>query len=471
MLSLDYKNIFILTPLISTTEQILIHYKNYYSKYKDINYITVNCNAERDINNIKFNDNKNIIASTYDSSDIIIKLLSKIKIEETLIIIDEFHNLSQNMIVNKKNNMNKILVSNNKILFISATSLETENYKEIFGETKYELEWKSAIENKYICDYNFYYPNNDKIITKINDLKIDKNLIEKNLIEKTILINKSYFLLESIKLTGIKKCIVYLKTINECEQFIKILKTINIYFELNLKIYEINSNTIKKKRTEFLNKFKNHNTCINILCNVHVLDEGIDIPECDSIYLTHPNNNPINIIQRISRANRLDTQNKDKIAKIFIWSKDDIKLENIMKNINKTIEIKYGNEYNEFINKNNKINTKNIIIQKYIKNNVLDDIIKQLNITNYIIDNNNKIWFNAKNILNILEYRDSKKSLKIFINKNDKLQFKDIILLYKIKYHPQTTFINEHGLYNLLLKSKMEKAKDISKIITTSLLC
>ena len=102
---------------------------------------------------------------------------------------------------------------------------------------------------------------------------------------------------------------------------------------------------------------------------------------------------------------------------------------------------------------------------------MLDDIIKQLNITNYIIDNNNKIWFNAKNILNILEYRDSKKSLKQFINKNDKLQFKDIILLYKIKYHPQTTFINEHGLYNLLLKSKMEKAKDISKIITTSLLC
>jgi len=105
LLSLDYKNIFILTPLISTTEQILIHYKNYYSKYVNTNYISVNRNGERDINNIKLNDNKNIIASTYDSSDVIWKLLKTTNIDDNLIIVDEFHNLSQDMIINKKNNM------------------------------------------------------------------------------------------------------------------------------------------------------------------------------------------------------------------------------------------------------------------------------------------------------------------------------------------------------------------------------
>ena len=60
-----------------------------------------------------------------------------------------------------------------------------------------------------------------------------------------------------------------------------------------------------------------------------------DIPECDSIYLTHPNNNIISIIQRISRANRLDKNNINKIAKIFVWSKNEIKLESITKNISK----------------------------------------------------------------------------------------------------------------------------------------
>jgi superfamily II DNA or RNA helicase len=474
LLSLDYKNIIILTPLISTTEQILTHYKNYYSKYKDINYISINCNAERNINNIKFNENKNIIASTYDSSDIIIKLLEKNTLENTLIIIDEFHNLSNDMIINNKNNMNKILKSNNKILFISATPLDTINYKEIFGENKYELDWKTAIDNKYICDYNFYYPNNDKIITRIDDLKIDKTLIE-----KTILINKSYFLLESIKLTNIKKCIVYLKTIKECNEFIKILKTINIYFELNLKIYEITCNTTKKKRTEFLNKFKNDNSCINIICNVHVLDEGIDIPECDSVYLTHPNNNPINIIQRISRANRLDINNKDKIAKIFIWSKDNIKLKNIMKNINKTIDIKYGNENNDYVNKNilieKEINNLNIICDKQ-KNKTIEKIIEFMNFdrTNIVFDENNNYWFNAKHLCILLKYNNYKKALKNNItDRKDILFLKDILSNYKSLYknvQGHTKFISEIGVYSLIFKSKMENAEKIRNLISDELI-
>jgi len=84
MISLEYKNIIILTPLISTTEQILSHYRNYYSEYKDINYVLVNCKSERNINNIELNENKNIIASTYDSSDIIIKILEKTTLEKIL---------------------------------------------------------------------------------------------------------------------------------------------------------------------------------------------------------------------------------------------------------------------------------------------------------------------------------------------------------------------------------------------------
>ena len=397
LLSLDYKNIFILTPLISTTEQILNHYKNYYSKYDNINYVLINCKAERNVNNIKLT-NKNIIASTYDSSDVILKILDKTNLEDNLIIIDEFHNLSTDMITNNKNNMNKILVSKNKIMYMSATPLNTTytsmqpldatNCKDIFGENKYELSWTDAIKNNYICDYNFYYPDNNKIIEKIDNLKVDIKLIE-----KTILINKAYFLLECIKLTGIKKCITYLKTIEESTEFMKILQTINLYFELNIKVYEINYNTSNKKRTEYLNKFKNDKS-INILCNVHILDEGIDIPICDSVYLTHPNNNLINIIQRISRANRLDKNNPQKIAKIFIWSKDKIKLEIIMNNISKTIiNIKYGNEKSDVIN-NKIIIDKHKITNNNVINDTINDTINKKDLINYYksfqknIDNN-----------------------------------------------------------------------------------
>ena len=370
LLSLDYKNIIILTPLISTTEQILSHYKNYYSNYKDINYSSVNCKALRKIDSF---EGKNIIASTYDSANVILTIIDKL--ENVLIIIDEFHNISNNMI-SDENDMNKILKNKNDILFMSATPKEHD----IFGTIKYQLSWEDAINNKYICDYNFYYPDNSKIITKIEEMKFDTKIIE-----KTILINKAYYLLESIKECNIKKCIVYLKTIKEAIEFEKILATLNIYFNHNIKVYNINYNTSTNIRNKYLTKFQSDNSSINIMCNVHILDEGIDIPTCDSIYLTHPNNNPTNIIQRISRANRLDDNNKDKIAKIFLWTKDKMKLNNIIDNISTVITVKYGYNVNIPI-ENNEI---------YIENN---NIIKQINNT---INSSNIILYYKSIIENI----------------------------------------------------------------------
>lgn len=99
LMSLDYKNTIILTPLISTTEQITTHYKNYYNNEK-VNFIEINSKACRDLKNIKLLD-KNIISSTYDSYDIINKM--NFDTNETLLIIDEFHNLTSNNL-SKSNN-------------------------------------------------------------------------------------------------------------------------------------------------------------------------------------------------------------------------------------------------------------------------------------------------------------------------------------------------------------------------------
>ncbi len=464
MLSMDYKNIIILSPLISTTEQLLIHFKNYYND-DTINYILVNCKAKRKVD---LTNGKNIIASTYDS----INIINNSIYENCLIIIDEFHNLSSEMI-NGNNNMNKLLISNYNILFMSATPIKNNN-DNIFGKTIYELSWDDAIKNKYICDYNFYYPNNTKLIKQINNLKINSSLVSKN-----IYINKAYFLLESIKLTNVKKCIVYLKSIKESEEFNKILKVINIYFDLPLKIYEINYNTNNTNRKKYMNKFTKDNSNINIICNVHILDEGIDIPECDSIYLTHPNNNIINIIQRISRANRLDSNNMDKIAKVFIWSKNDSKLEQINFNISKIIKIKYGIEKSDYVNnllniQNDTINdnyqqnkTSQILNDYYEKVNtyIVDDEIKEIMINNVICDNNNIIWFQAKKITLALGYKDTKDALRRHILKNDKKFISEINHSFNIKIQPKTLYITNYGLYKLIYCSKLPKAKLLLEFI------
>jgi superfamily II DNA or RNA helicase/phage anti-repressor protein len=472
LLSLEYSNIIILTPLISTTEQIHAHYKNYYLKYDNINFMLVNCKAERNISNIKskllqHQKGKNVISSTYDSCDVINKLLPNL--ENALIIIDEFHNLSNDMLTNHKAEMNKLIANNKNILFMSATPLKTD----ILTNNIYELSWENAIKNKYICNYNFYYPNNDKIITKIDDMKFDKSIID-----KTILINKAYFLLDAIKLTKVMKCIVYLKSIQEMNDFVKILQTINLYFELNIKTYEIDYKTSVNERNKNLIKFKNDNCCINILCNVHILDEGIDIPECDSIYLTHPNNNIISIIQRISRANRLDKNNTNKIAKIFVWSKNEIKLESITQNISKYVDCKYGVENNECVNYKKCIDNKseyvidnNIYIKK-IENETIKFIKVNSNIPHTFIDDFfslytyestfNELNINFENLVKWLNMRKDnlKKTLTTSYIKN---------IDYKIKKVKSKTagkpreeiMITADCCKRLCMLSKTEKAEEV----------
>jgi len=483
LISLNYKNIILLSPLISTTEQLITHYKNYYSKEKEpISYTLINSQNTRDINKIEISKNKNILGSTFESCDVINKLLKKLE-GNTFIVIDEYHNLSHSNITDNNNEINKLLLSNNnKILFVSATPKNYgEQYNNIFGNVKYKLDWKLAIENKYICDYNFYYPNNDKIIEHINNINFDTSIIE-----KTILINKAFFLLESIKTLDIKKCIVYLKTIKESEIFENILKTINIYFNITLGIYNINYNTSRTKRNILLTKFRNNKTKISIILNVHILDEGIDIPECDSVFLTHPNNNPINIIQRISRANRIS--NDKPIANILIWIKYKVKLENIIKNIENYIPFKINNVNNKFINTNNNFNdnTNNIILNTNTNNNTNKIIISNTIITFlesennkvfiHLIDKNNNNWFSLKNIFIFLGYIKSSKEIqrinidKIYIKTFDEV-FKNIKknLEYKKNIQPHMKMISETGLFMLLDISNKPKAIELKKQINIKL--
>ena len=81
-----------------------------------------------------------------------------------------------------------------------------------------------------------------------------------------------------------------------------------------------------------------------IIVNVHILDEGINIPECDSVFITKPGHNIVNIVQRMCRANRI-TENKTK-CQIFLWcnkNKTNKILEYLSENTNGIIDNKVIN--------------------------------------------------------------------------------------------------------------------------------
>lgn len=85
-----------------------------------------------------------------------------------------------------------------------------------------------------------------------------------------------------------------------------------------------------------------------------------------------------------------------------------------------------------------------------------------------IIDDDGRIWFRANDIANILGYVDPKETIKKYVSNEDKKQIKYINVNFKS--HPQTIYLNEAGLYNLIFRSKKEISIQFKKWITSIVL-
>ena len=108
--------------------------------------------------------------------------------------------------------------------------------------------------------------------------------------------------------------------------------------------------------------------------------KGVDIHECDSIFITKPNDNMTNLIQRMTRCNRI-LPNKN-ICYIYLWNDDKIinKISDYLTNIDNYIKLNYEADKN--IPVNNTITKNNIgydELYNYLKSNTnfnCDDFIK-----------------------------------------------------------------------------------------------
>jgi len=360
MIASNYDNIIILSPLRNYAVQLLEKFKEYFED--TYNYLLLSMDGERSID---IHNQKNIISSTFCSASLLLNL----KLNNTIIIVDEFHNLSINQVNDVNNDMNKLICSYDKRLFLSATpkiyeqideeQVNAHNIEEydLFGNIFYSYSFIDAIKNKYINDFRLIIPN----------LKEDTNKID--------------FFYKNMLYFGYKKCIIYCKTIEEIKNYEEeIIKINKDNYNIQLKTNSITYKTSLKKRYKIINEFKKDYK-MNLLFSVHTLDECIDIPKCDSVYITYKVVNPINIIQRVSRCLRV-SENKGKSG-IFLWC-------------NKYREIKLVcNLLEDFnINISHKISKENLIMTNYLNkiifndNEIETDIIQQVQ-NNIIINTEN----------------------------------------------------------------------------------
>lgn len=185
----------------------------------------------------------------------------------------------------------------------------------ITDENIYKYSWDESIKNKYICDFKIYIPDKKDNFDGFSEL-INRTC---NTDVKKELIKKAYFILKGMLYNGNKKCIIYMTSIEKAKQMYDIMSWIKNLLNINLKYWQIDCNTKKTIRSKIIKEFQETNN-IAIIINVHILDEGINIVDCDSVFITCPSDNIINIIQRMCRANRITDSKKD--CSIYMWCRE-----------------------------------------------------------------------------------------------------------------------------------------------------
>ena len=91
-----------------------------------------------------------------------------------------------------------------------------------------------------------------------------------------------------------------------------------------------------------------------------------------------------------------------------------------------------------------------------------------------VIKKDDDIWFHAKTVGNILKYTNTRKAIIDHVDCEDKITYGQLkfesnnSLPLKKNYH--AIYINESGLYSLILSSKMDEAKKFKRWITKDVL-
>ena len=90
-----------------------------------------------------------------------------------------------------------------------------------------------------------------------------------------------------------------------------------------------------------------------------------------------------------------------------------------------------------------------------------------------IIKKDDDIWFRAKIVANILKYTNTRKAIRDHVDLEDKITLNDLKSWGNESFplkNNHVIYINESGLYSLILRSDMDKAKEFKRWVTKDVL-
>lgn len=153
---------------------------------------------------------------------------------------------------------------------------------------------KWLIENHYLAPYDYYAPSvSDLTGIKINHGEYAAADIEKLLAKNTVFGDViGYYK----KLADGKQAVCYCASIRHSEQMAAAFRNAGI------EAAHIDGNTPSEERTRIIEDFRRG--AVDILCNVDLISEGFDVPDCECAILLRPTKSLTLFIQQSMRCMR-----------------------------------------------------------------------------------------------------------------------------------------------------------------------
>ena len=253
-----------------------------------------------------------IIYSTFKSAiDILSELLTNY--EDAYILCDEVHNVNEQLC--------KFVEKFPKGLVMSATLPEEITNLIDINHTVY-ISFAQAIKEGIVADYTLWLPH----LTKTADgaTSVDIEIPVEFARYDSDLTAKAFYLATVMLKTGSRRCITYLGRQEDCDRFMEVVAQIfETYHGLTIWTGKIDSTISKATRKEVLKTFQTgQDDVYHILTSVRILDEAVDIPRCDSVFITNigEHSSDIRMMQRSQRSSTKDPKNPSKHNNIILWA-------------------------------------------------------------------------------------------------------------------------------------------------------
>jgi superfamily II DNA or RNA helicase len=246
----------------------------------------------------------------------------KINTKSMLLLVDEVHNMTN------KDNLVRICNKFENSLLLSATMPE-ELFEKVQATRTYSYGIAEGIRDGYVCDYEVILPcvTVDAEGVPQPDISIPNELSLRDIgNEEQSMMLKALFLAKGMLAKGSRRCIVYMKSCEECDVFNAVFRRVcETYHGMSLWCEKINTTVSCVKRREIMDSFQTARTHdLYIITSVRILDEAVDVPACDSEFITYvgDRSSDIRTVQRLQRGGRLNPEQPFKKNHLFIWATD-----------------------------------------------------------------------------------------------------------------------------------------------------